>query len=650
LATRSQAALNQAAGMTYCTGGEGCAIVWAVAEAIHTRSSSSDRRVALLGKGGFGEVELIVRREGRFQRLYARKRLLPAHQQDVELRSMFFEEARLAGMIRHPNVVSVLDVGAAINKAPSCCWTTSTGSRPRRSSKTPGPKQEPIPLQVCLRIAMQVADGLHAAHELTDHQGRSLGLVHRDVSPANILVGYDGVARVSDFGVARALGRSTHTATGFLKGKFGYMSPEQLRFEEPDRRSDLFALGVVLFELISARRLYANQEGMDGARRALNEPPPDLADHRDDVPEALVQLLFAMLAKQPVHRPETAKWVSNRLEAISAALAAEEGRIDVAEYLEQEFGAERQQQQAELSTLLAAPPTPEPEASRPRMTWPIWLTAVGGRPRVGLLRLAGAEFTRARGGAREHRGRVDDRSRTRRTFTRRSQRADAAQQRGPRTQNHPQEKTHPSQQEPAHQRSADVGLVKAPLLLLLLSAPPAIAGEDEALARRWFDEGRHALSTGRFAEARDLFRQSLEKVPKVGSAFNLAVALRGTGESMAAVAVLDRLLAKELGPLQKAQREEAEALRRQTQAEIGVVLLRDPSPPNLNLKLDGIEVTPDPSGAILVDAGSHRIEASAPGHQPQRSPGGGGAGWSSRGGAAAGSDPATHHRDLDRRG
>lgn len=159
--------------------------------------------------------------------------------------------------------------------------------------------------------------------------------------------------------------------------------------------------------------------------------------------------------------------------------------------------------------------------------------------------------------------------------------------------------------------------MKAPLLLLLLSAPPAIAGEDEALARRWFDEGRHALSTGRFAEARDLFRQSLEKVPKVGSAFNLAVALRGTGESMAAVAVLDRLLAKELGPLQKAQREEAEALRRQTQAEIGVVVLRDPAPPNLNLKLDGIEVTPDPSGAILVDAGSHRIEASAPGHHPK---------------------------------
>lgn len=342
-----------------------------MAEALQTHSSSSDRRIALLGKGGFGEVELIVRREGRFQRLYARKRLLPAHQQDVELRSMFFEEARLAGMIRHPNVVSVLDVGAD-QQGPFLLLDYVDGVSVQRIIENARAKEQPIPLQVCLRIAMQVADGLHAAHELTDHQARPLGLVHRDVSPANILVGYDGVARVSDFGVARALGRTTHTATGFLKGKFGYMSPEQLRFEEPDRRSDLFALGVVLFELISARRLYANQDGMDGARRALNEPPPDLADHRDDVPEALVQLLFSMLAKQPAHRPEAAKWVSNRLEAILAALAAEEGRIDVADYLEEEFGAERRHQQAELARWLAAPPATDPAPGRDRRVWP-WL-------------------------------------------------------------------------------------------------------------------------------------------------------------------------------------------------------------------------------------------------------------------------------------
>lgn len=163
-----------------------------------------------------------------------------------------------------------------------------------------------------------------------------------------------------------------------------------------------------------------------------------------------------------------------------------------------------------------------------------------------------------------------------------------------------------------------MGLVKTCFVFLglSLSARPALAGDEEALARRWFEEGRVALSTGRFAEARDLFRQSLEKVPKAGSAFNLAVALRGTGESKAAVAILDRLLAGELGPLLKAQREEADALRRQAEAEIGVIVLRDPSPPNLNLKLDGVVVTAASGETIAVDAGLHRVEASAPGHQP----------------------------------
>lgn len=163
-----------------------------------------------------------------------------------------------------------------------------------------------------------------------------------------------------------------------------------------------------------------------------------------------------------------------------------------------------------------------------------------------------------------------------------------------------------------------MGLVRSLLLLLGLwaAARPAIAADDEALARRWFELGRAALSTGRFAEARDLFRQSLEKVPKAGSAFNLAVALRGTGESKAAVAILDRLLAGELGPLQKAQQQEAEALRRQTQAEIGVIALRAPALPDLKLRLDGIAVTLGADGVIPVDAGPHRLEASASGHHP----------------------------------
>lgn len=317
------------------------------------RTSSSDRRVRSLGRGAFGEVELVVRQDGRFERLFAKKRLLPAHQEDAELRSMFFEEARLAGMIRHPNVVSVLDVGED-EQGPYLLMDYVEGVSLHRLIEVSRMRHERLPLQVCMRIMAQVAEGLHAAHELHDREGRPLGLVHRDVSPVNVLLGYDGTARVTDFGVARALGRTTKTSTGFLKGKLGYMSPEQLRFEEPDRRSDLFALGVVLFELIVLERLYVSRDGQEGPRRILTEPPPDLADHRDDVPDALVQLMFSLLAKDREHRPRDAKAAAVTLEQLSAALTLEEGHVDVAGHLAELLGHERAQAQREHAAALAA--------------------------------------------------------------------------------------------------------------------------------------------------------------------------------------------------------------------------------------------------------------------------------------------------------
>jgi hypothetical protein len=328
------------------------------------RTSSSDRRVRSLGRGAFGEVELVVRSDGRFERLFAKKRLLPAHQEDAELRSMFFEEARLAGMIRHPNVVSVLDVGED-EQGPYLLMDYVEGVSLHRLIEVSRMRHERLPLQVCLRLVAQVAEGLHAAHELHDREGRPLGLVHRDVSPVNVLLGYDGTARVTDFGVARALGRTTKTSTGFLKGKLGYMSPEQLRFEEPDRRSDLFALGVVLFELIVLERLYVSRDGQEGPRRILTEPPPDLADHRDDVPDALVQLMFSLLAKDREHRPRDAKAVALTLEQLSAALTLEEGHIDLAGHLAELLEHERAQAQREHASALAALSEVAPAAEVP---------------------------------------------------------------------------------------------------------------------------------------------------------------------------------------------------------------------------------------------------------------------------------------------
>jgi serine/threonine-protein kinase len=323
-----------------------------------------------LARGGMGTVELALKKEGTFSRLVAVKRLLPAHRDDAQFRSMFLDEARLAGLVRHPNVVSVTDVGQdesgpylVMEYVEGVALTAVVANATKRNAL--------LPVQLVVRIATEVARGLHAAHELTAHDGTSLRIVHRDVTPQNILLGYDGQVRVADFGIAKAYGRSSRTSTGLLKGKVGYLSPEQLRFREPDRRSDLFALGVVLFEMLSGRRLYAGDD-LEVARRILDEPPPDILEHRDDVPPELVELTFALLAKDPDERPATALEVARTLDAITTALVAEEDPITVADHLAEHFDAQRQLARRNVDAAVTraelALDTPEPAPSRSKRT------------------------------------------------------------------------------------------------------------------------------------------------------------------------------------------------------------------------------------------------------------------------------------------
>jgi eukaryotic-like serine/threonine-protein kinase len=304
------------------------------------RKSSQFRKLFELARGGMGRIDLVSAREGTFLRLHAVKRLHLPGRDDPEFREMFLDEARIAGLIRHANVVSVLDVDED-EDGPFLVMDYVEGVSLKNVIVRHHKSKEPIPIQLCARISSQIAQGLHAAHELTTPDGKPLELVHRDVSPQNVIVGFDGVVRVTDFGVAKAVGRSTRTDAGVLKGKHGYFSPEQLRFEEPDRRSDLFALGVILYEMLTTRRLYANREGTEGAHRTLNEPPPDVGEIRPDAPPALVELLFDLLAKDPKDRPKTAREVARRLEAIGAESSSSEGLLEITEYMETTFGAER---------------------------------------------------------------------------------------------------------------------------------------------------------------------------------------------------------------------------------------------------------------------------------------------------------------------
>ena len=299
-----------------------------------------------LERGGMGAVELVMRKQGAFKRLYARKRLHEMYQEDTDVRAMFMDEARIAGLLRHPNVVSVLDVGEDQKGTYLIMDYVDGESVYQLLCAAEGML---LPVGVCIDIARQVAEGLHAAHELRNEDGKALLLVHRDVSPQNILIGYDGVVRVTDFGIARALGRTARTSTGVLKGKMGYMSPEQLRFHQPDRRSDLFALGVVLFELLTSRRLYSEKVGTEAARRILEEPPPDVGEYREDVPDELDMLLFELLAKEADHRPSDAGSVARRLGEI---LKSHDLEADVSAFMSELFAESRAEKHARIATAI----------------------------------------------------------------------------------------------------------------------------------------------------------------------------------------------------------------------------------------------------------------------------------------------------------
>ena len=334
-----------------------------MAEARGTQSESGRYRyVRDLAEGGMGRVELALREEGRFRRVYAIKRLRSQFLDDPSLRAMFLEEARIAGLLRHPNLVSVIDTGED-ERGPFLVMDFVEGVPLSRLIGRAAVTAEPVPTQVCVNLARQVAEGLHAAHELTDLDGNPLHLVHRDVSPQNVIVGFDGVARLTDFGIAKALGRAHRTSTGILKGKSGYFSPEQLQFEDPDRRSDIFCLGIVLYELLASRRLYGGDDPMAAAKRILREPPPDIAEDRPDAHPMLVKLLFEMLAKDPDQRPPDARAVSQVLEQIEMELLVDEEMVRPADWVNAGFADVRDRQRDELRAITHSGATVGEEAA-----------------------------------------------------------------------------------------------------------------------------------------------------------------------------------------------------------------------------------------------------------------------------------------------
>jgi len=271
-----------------------------------------------IASGGMASVYLACREgSGRFKQVVAVKRMHSHLAKRREYVEMFLDEVRLASRIRHPYVTSIIDFGQA-NGRPYMAMEYVAGESlsavMSRLAARPELLASPRFPRIATRIVANLAEGLHAAHEASDDQGRALGLVHRDVNPPNLFVVGDGSVRVIDFGVACAERRLHHTRTGILKGKIGYMAPEAFRREALDRRGDVWSLGVVMWELLTGRRLFRRASEMETIVAICSNPVPRPSSVNPAVPRALEATLATALRPEKTDRFQTAHDFARELE------------------------------------------------------------------------------------------------------------------------------------------------------------------------------------------------------------------------------------------------------------------------------------------------------------------------------------------------
>ncbi len=255
-----------------------------------------------LASGGMAAVHLgrLMGSAG-FVRTVAIKRLHATYAKDPDFVAMFTDEARLAARIRHPNVAATLDVVSA-NKELFLVMEYIHGESLSKLLRTTSRQGQDVPMGVAVGIAAGMLHGLHAAHEATTERGEPLGVVHRDVSPQNVMVGKDGVARLVDFGVAKAVGRLQTTRDGEVKGKTAYMAPEQLRGRPVDRRADVYAAAVVLWETLTGHRLFVGDSSAEVVMQVLTADVAPPSRYRPDVPAALDALVMRGLSRETTRR------------------------------------------------------------------------------------------------------------------------------------------------------------------------------------------------------------------------------------------------------------------------------------------------------------------------------------------------------------
>ena len=290
-----------------------------------------------LGHGGMAEVFLAKQMsEGGFEKLVVLKRILPHLANGAEFVQMFLDEARVAADLRHPNIVTIVDVGRA-GETLFMVMEFLHGQDIRKVQRKVAAFGQMIPFGHACQMAIDAAAGLNYAHSKHDLNGRPLEIVHRDVSPQNILVTFEGSTKIVDFGIAKAVGQSTHTSTGVLKGKYTYMSPEQAQGEVVDARTDQFALGIVLWELLTMRRLFKRDTESQTLEAIIDGPIPRPKRFREDCPASIEDVVMTALARDKQKRFRDLETMAFALEDALSREAIVHSQSRLAQYMRRLF-------------------------------------------------------------------------------------------------------------------------------------------------------------------------------------------------------------------------------------------------------------------------------------------------------------------------
>jgi serine/threonine-protein kinase len=310
-----------------------------------------------IAAGGMATV-FLARSKGPagFDRAVALKRIHPHLAKKKEFVEMFLDEARLSARITHPNVCSVFDFGEVSGTyfmAMEYLVGQPLSTLLRAMSHQPEIATSRRWHALAAKIIADACEGLHAAHELADERGHKLGVVHRDCSPHNIFVTYDGAVKVVDFGVAKSEGRMHQTQTGALKGKLGYMSPEQVRGQAVDRRLDVWALGVCLWELLAIKRLFGKRQEVELIQAVAAEPIHPPSSVRESIPAELDRIVMRALERDVSQRYPTARAMARELNAFVSTSGVSAGLADLSELMEELFARERETKLGVVASVLA---------------------------------------------------------------------------------------------------------------------------------------------------------------------------------------------------------------------------------------------------------------------------------------------------------